>query len=1532
MRIARLPFWLSLIAATLPALAPPGARAQIVPLEVVVTGSQQGRTLLPGETGEVFRLQITNQQLFATALTEIRFHNRTTGPGNQTQLDADWAPVTLWLGPNGGPGSGTYLATAGFSSTVARFDNFRVPIAGGKTVELIVMGGPALVARDADVLDMRIVQASSFKFENSPPVGGTFPIDPAGDFLVDGMSAAQITVTEIPAGQFQVGSAGNLAFDFHLRPNGYQNDVLSRLEFLNLGTALAGEDMAAVHVWLDDGNGAFDPGSDFLLGSPVFTGGINWMLTGLTRTVDPSGLRLFVSVDLSDQATEGRTVQLALSSLPDLGVGMASPNDGPLDRPVGNSAEHTVSDANRVTLAAVPIAPGTVAPGQSGVPLFQVAAINSYDVERAVTKLHFSNFAVGPGSIAELDQEMTTLTLREDGDDDGVLDDPATDPVLGTAFFSAGRASFSIDWKLPPQGARFIFLTADVSLTAAADGDLLSAGLAGPADVEFSDPTTLVASWPVSSGAWPVDGMVAAQVQNGDLMGVTLGPGDGPALALDVRVPRNGYADDVLERVSVLNQGTAVPADLADVRLWRDGGDGVFDASAGDDADLGPLTDTGSRWESATLAEPLGASGARLFVSVVAAAAPTDSATVRLELPVGGVEVASDDDGPLDAPVTSPQPLLLSYGPLLATLQIIPSASVVGQNLTVRMTVRNVGVETVDNVTPTALAVQGTGAIGYVSGPVPASASIPSGLQQTFDWTWSAASAGDVEVVGGATGTGNPSGQPDTAQTVTSNTHHIFDQAQEVQLWSSAALPTTVGRGQSGVVALNLTFLHPDGSSGSDIRVRGLRVRLENDVGAGIVPADLLSRVQVVGGVVHLDRTSLETTGSEVDLTLATPIIVSGSDPVGVALVLDISASTVVPLFRIVVPDSTWFTAEDATSGAPVAVLHQATTFPVTTGLARVQEPATRLDVSNVPGPPQRASGGQLDVSLLTAQLQNPGVTGLTADVRVTSLAVGLVDSNGTAVAEPSQVIKRIRARVFVQTLADRPVGASDDSVFTLNLSPLLSVPVNTPLDLRLSADVADSAALGLYRLRLGPASSFDARDASNGFAVPVTYATDPIEGAAVTLESRADTLRLRGIPQLPESVAVGAANVTALTAVLRHPGAPGTARLRLDSLAVRCWDAARNLLPPSIYVDRLRVLWNDTLTATLSDPPPSGAMAVSLGGRALERGDSARVTLVLDFEATAPASTFELVLGATGLAAADYNLGTPAAVVTEDGWEFPLLSGLTRLQPPPRTLLVGLEDLMPANLAADGREVAVGRLTLTNDAAPGSGAISLDRLVLRAGDADRDSIPIGAAALQVAAWLGGTPWATSAALTPDSTIACLLGAGPLLVQAGQPVTLELRMTPRTNPAVDAVALRLPASGVGVVQPGSALLQIAVQPQGGQAFPLWTSAGSFTTLALESSYSNFPNPFAAGRELTRFAFYLPAAGRITLRIWTARGERVATLLDGASRGAGLHQGDAWDGRNGRGAVVVNGVYVAELVAELDDGTRERLLRRVAVVR
>jgi hypothetical protein len=1488
---------------------------------VTVSGSQVSRTVLPGgAAGEVFRVTFDGGLLGGT-VTGIRFDNATSGPGTQAQRDAEWTPLQLLTGSN---------PTASFVSGSLTFTGLNINVPGlGGTVTVVMTGGASLAARDGDVLDLRISDSGAIT-QSSGTAGGTFPIAPAGSFAIDGMVAAQVKVDSLAAQSFSAGSQGNLALRVGVPANGYQSDVIHRLEVRNLGTAQASSDIERLEVWADNGDTSFQPASDLSLGEMVFTGD-RWVLSGLNAAIPAGGRRLFFTADIALFAKDGATVQLAFPGPPDQAIGVTSNNDGLLDRAVADGSTHTIVIRDRITVTSQALASGSARPGQTAVPLYALQAANAYAVTKHLNAITFTNSTTGSGSSSERDAEVASLSIVEDSDDDQVVD--GSDTVLGTAFFVGGRATFSgLDWPLKPGESRRLFLVADVSLTGATDGDVLRARIAGPEDLTFSDPTAVISTWPLPGAASrTVDGMVAEQIGNPGAPGVTLAPGDGPVPALQVIVPRNGYADDVLSGLHIVNLGTATNADLAELRLWRDGGDGLF---GGDDTDLGALAYAGGVWQSASLAENVGAAGSRLFVSARVAASPTDSATLRLAIPPGGVEVASGDDGPLDAAVANPQTLLISVSRLLATLRISPATSAVGQTVTTTMTLRNVGTEALNAVTPSALSAAGSGTLTPLTGPTPASVSLAPGASQDIAWTYNATAAGDVTLTGSASGVGAVSGLTRTAPSASSNLHRIFARADTLRLSVFQAMPPSVNRGQTGVIPFYLQFsFAPTAAVGSDVRVVGLRVRLESEAGVGIVPSTLATRASVVGAQIYADRTGLEASGSEVDLPFTTPLVVHRGQPITAALSLDIGATTSVPNVRAVIVDASAFTAEDVLTGGPVAVQADPPGYPVRSGVARVLAAATELQADTLAVAPLRIGQGQSDVTLLAMRLQNPGTTGVGADVRVSSLVVGLVDSNGVRVDDPAQYLGRLRLKTAFQTLADVPVVSPAESLVTLVLSPLLSIPAGSPVDVSIVGDVAAGAALGTFRLRLGDASQVDARDASTGASVPVTYLTPPMEGPNATVEATAESLLAHGTGLLPASLPAGSTGVAALRATLRHPGAAGAGRIAVGGLVLRCVDQARNPVVPALPLDRVRVYWDTTLAGNVPDPPASGnTVSVPIAPRLLEPGDTVSVTIVLDFEATAPAGTFELTLGASGIAAIDGNTGKPVAFLAEAGEDLPLLSGLTHILAPARTLEASFDDRMPAILAADGREVPVARVTLRNAAPDGSGLITVDYLRVRAADAQAAPASLGAAALDVRAYRDGTPWGQSAPLSADSLSACITGSSPIQLDVGATATLELRMVTRTNPGVSALRIGMMATDVGVVQPSQPLLAVSVLPAPGQSLPWWSEIGTFQSLALKDSYFNFPNPFAAGREGTAFAFYLPAPGRVSLRIFTARGEPVRTVFDGEARASGLHQDDVWDGRNGRGAVVTNGVYVAELTVRLDDGSQQRLLRRVAVLR
>ncbi len=463
-------FWTALSAALFLGIATPAWA-----VTYSVTASQTLQTLHPGDPNAVcFKVTITSSHILAVTLQSIRFKNLSAGSGTPAQLDLELGSPGLYRDTGSGvfeagtdplqkqsTASGGYLLFSGL--------NVNVPALG--SVTLFVVTNIPTAVRDGDNLDLSIEAASDITLSTALSATNAFPVSPAGSIALDGSSAAQYTVVAVGPGNVLAGTNNNLMLDVRIPANGYQTDVLQKLAVQNEGTATLASDLGAIRAWVDDGNGLLNTAVDRLLGVLSFTGD-RWQVTGLAENIPLGGLRIFVTVDVKDFATDGRTIRFAIPWLPDPGVGVASSNDGPIDQVVRNPAFLTVSTADRITLGATALPSPTVRPGQTGVPLADFTVQNSYSVSKTLTQISFTNEATGPGSQSDLDHETDRVSLWYDANPNGALD--TLDSFLGSASFQNGEATFSgLTRSFSPGATRHLFLTADVSLAGARDGDLL---------------------------------------------------------------------------------------------------------------------------------------------------------------------------------------------------------------------------------------------------------------------------------------------------------------------------------------------------------------------------------------------------------------------------------------------------------------------------------------------------------------------------------------------------------------------------------------------------------------------------------------------------------------------------------------------------------------------------------------------------------------------------------------------------------------------------------------------------------------------------------------------------------------------------------------------------------------------------------------------------------------------------------------------------------------------------------------------------
>jgi hypothetical protein len=97
-------------------------------------------------------------------------------------------------------------------------------------------------------------------------------------------------------------------------------------------------------------------------------------------------------------------------------------------------------------------------------------------------------------------------------------------------------------------------------------------------------------------------------------------------------------------------------------------------------------------------------------------------------------------------------------------------------------------------------------------------------------------------------------------------------------------------------------------------------------------------------------------------------------------------------------------------------------------------------------------------------------------------------------------------------------------------------------------------------------------------------------------------------------------------------------------------------------------------------------------------------------------------------------------------------------------------------------------------------------------------------------------------------------------------------------------------------------------------FPMRSSLLTLRGETLADTFGNYPNPFRAGLESTTIEFYLPSPHVVDLTIYDYTGRVVKHLLSNTQLPAGL-QRIPWDGHNGRGSTVVNGVYFVRLTVD-----------------
>lgn len=1457
--------------------------------------------LHPGDSPvEILRVRFDNRSRDPVTLDRLRFATPSNALGTVAELDASWSAFRLTPLANGN------VRTASAAQGIVSFSNLGVGIAAGQFVEFDLAANASLAARDGDLLGLSL-EEDGVEFEEAPTVLGAWPLGPGPTLPVDGMTVHQVSMHSL-GGTLHASAGDEVVPVAALRAprNGYAADRLDGFSISQSGSAVGGVDYEALELWADDGDGQFEALGDALAGS--FSGGdARWTWSGNPIQL-PADRLLFVTATLRAEARAGRSLRFRLPIDPSYALQMQSGNDGPFQ--AMDFPDSLVIQGAPITWDAPPISVASVHPGSRDVSLLRLRAHTLQAADLQTLSIDFADIRG-----EDPDRALDRVSLYEDTDLDGLVS--VADDLLGQTLVAGGRARF-VGLTASILDGTQLLLAADLALHGVADGDRIAASIDGAASIQVGGHAA-EGAWPLQSGEAVVDGMVAAQVAAAPHDLTVIGPGSARVLAFEFVVPSNGPLEDELHALRLVANGNASSADLASLRLARDGGDGIF--ATIDDVDLGELTDTGNGWSSAALGERIPPGGARLFVSAASSASPGDSAYLELGIPLQGISVESDNDGPLDAVVPARQAVLIVGHALDVSVVVEPGTKLVGSDIELGVRVENSSDEAVELLSGELL-LGGDPCLEITLPPAPGGLTVPPQSSAMVRCVARALLPGTASLNALVVGRGVESGRQYRSIPGPSTEIDVRHRAERLMVDSEE--PRTIQAQRGDQVAIwELTLRQEAGPPRSEIHLRHLRLHCEDEAGTPIPARDSLIHHLHVRSVQGLHAMLEPADSSDFTVSLDFPVRVAHDRPVELELLMDVSTAAQLGTVRLVLMDSSSVVAHEEVDGDRVEVAAGERAFPLRSHLVVLFGAATALQVSGQPPDVVHTARGRERVVLADLWLQNPGEGSLGATIDLEQIGFQLAPTDSAA---------RLFRRLWVETsnvrVAELLAPIPNAGAFTLPLTDPVRVPANAQVPLRILADIAGDAPYAEVQVSLADTMSFRARDRQSRDPVPVRLEAGVVRGNRLRIERPVDQLTCGSLARLPDRLVLGTSEVQALEATFAHPGDPLSANAVIEAISLECRDGQFLRLVPSEYVDAVRVYSDGRLVGERRGfPPTTGAFQIPIDVVTVAPGGTARIALRIDFAAAAPTGTFQMIGETGGMIGRDANSGLRVPILPEDGSEPALFSGLTRLQLPARLLAVGLESTMPPLLAAGDIPVMAGKLRLSNPATDAAGDIAVEGIVLRL--SDRAFAPISAASVdRIFGEVSGEE--LSAAASSQESAVVLNFAQPISVPAGETIEIPIGLVPGSAEQLGSLRLGVDAEDVLVVQPTGALFRIAVATEAGTSFPLWTSAAQIEANDLRGSFSNYPNPFAAGRETTTFVWFLPTESRVELRLWTLSGDRVATLYEG-SMGRGLHQLIQWDGRNGKGGVVTNGSYIAELAVVSSQGS-ETVRRKVAVVR
>ncbi len=190
----------------------------------------------------------------------------------------------------------------------------------------------------------------------------------------------------------------------------------------------------------------------------------------------------------------------------------------------------------------------------------------------------------------------------------------------------------------------------------------------------------------------------------------------------------------------------------------------------------------------------------------------------------------------------------------------------------------------------------------------------------------------------------------------------------------------------------------------------------------------------------------------------------------------------------------------------------------------------------------------------------------------------------------------------------------------------------------------------------------------------------------------------------------------------------------------------------------------------------------------------------------------------------------------------------------------------------------------------------------------------------------GSGSWSASVGSNPVSI------SVDLVLDSDTSAAFNLGVQAKPDAAYVSFAFVIDGSSASIEDTGGFNLSYALLDAKGNGLPSIVAGASVTAVLSDRlDAHSYPNPFVPSREPATLSYSLPQSAPVEIEIFDLLGKRVRSwsFAEGQTESeAGVHDGDVvWDGRNGLGQDVRNGVYVCRVRA-----AGEEVFFRIAVTR